>query len=498
MRAGGGAEPSRGFRVLARVVQAVVLGVVGWGLNTEKNDFPWHYHNDEPSKVAQVVEGWRNLRHPPLLVDVVAVGAAWSGAGDDRQRVVEMGREFSAWYVAAGVVLLADAAWMAGGPVAGVVTGVVLLMFGPSYEAGHYFKEDGLFLLGLAMGCHALTVLGRHPGAWAGAWWAAACLVLAASKWVGWVWAAAGWIWVWRWLGGQRVVRWWVVAGTVAGLAVLMGWRLLDWSTLVASLQEETALLWTGDYRAGMEVPHGKHLELLHRQTGGVVAGLGLVGAVLAWRRERKSAWGWGLVCALGTLVVLSGTGKYSERYLLPVSWLVMWWVVVGAAVWGRRWKGAVAGGVAACLAGGVLLGRHGEDFISRREGFATDSRKELAVWLAARDTSGWKLARESMTGMYLPGGRWQEEGFFAADLGTVEELVERGITHVLVSYDVHHRFIDGSAGEGRRDTEFGRRQRFYEELLARGEVAWSARPRDPKPLHPGLTLVDLRGLGRK
>ena len=49
-----------------------------WLLCSRWADFPYFYHSDEPSKVRQVIEGTRNLHHPPLMLDAaVALVAAY-------------------------------------------------------------------------------------------------------------------------------------------------------------------------------------------------------------------------------------------------------------------------------------------------------------------------------------------------------------------------------------------------------------------------------------
>jgi hypothetical protein len=64
----------------------------------------------------------------------------------------------------------------------------------------------------------------------------------------------------------------------------------------------------------------------------------------------------------------------------------------------------------------------------------------------------------------------------------------------VAVCYEVYHRYVDGSAHlAARADPVFRRREAFYRELLERGRLVWNVSNRHPKPLHPGLSLVDIR-----
>ena len=124
--------------------------VLVFGQSIFHNDFPYEYHPDEPSKVEQVLDGRRNYNHPPLMLNLTRA-ALWIGHIDPRpQNIAQVGRFLSAFYMAGSAALLTLLAAMYGGPLgaAGAVTAIctnwqVIL-------AGHFFKEDPLFTLGLA------------------------------------------------------------------------------------------------------------------------------------------------------------------------------------------------------------------------------------------------------------------------------------------------------------------------------------------------------------
>jgi nicotinamidase-related amidase len=73
-----------------------------------------------------------------------------------------------------------------------------------------------------------------------------------------------------------------------------------------------------------------------------------------------------------------------------------------------------------------------------------------------------------------------------------LDELRALGVTHLVISYDVYHRFVDGSAAPPPgQAAAFARRQLFYE-TARRQKILWQDASADPKALHPGLTLVEL------
>jgi len=50
-----------------------------------------------------------------------------------------------------------------------------------------------------------------------------------------------------------------------------------------------------------------------------------------------------------------------------------------------------------------------------------------------------------------------------------------------------------GLLASGSNNAEFTRRHQFYMILLGYGKILWTAPDRNPKALHPGITLIDIR-----
>ncbi|MFT4639181.1 MAG: hypothetical protein ACI8T1_002505 [Verrucomicrobiales bacterium] len=127
---------------------AVVFAGLAWALYLENGDWPAAYHHDEPSKVEQIQESYRNLNHPLLLLETTDLLGA---AGDDGTVILRRGRLVSAFCMVLAVGALVMAATRRHSWMAGLFVGGVSILYFRFYEVGHYFKEDTPFLLGLAL-----------------------------------------------------------------------------------------------------------------------------------------------------------------------------------------------------------------------------------------------------------------------------------------------------------------------------------------------------------
>jgi hypothetical protein len=81
----------------------------------------------------------------------------------------------------------------------------------------------------------------------------------------------------------------------------------------------------------------------------------------------------------------------------------------------------------------------------------------------------------------------------FAADLGTVEELRARGVTHVAVSESDYGRFfLNGLRPQAGEKVDFDRRKTFYESLLRDEELIYERDRGTVIYLHPGIRVYRL------
>lgn len=490
-------------RVKMRLALFAIVLVGSMILYTSHNHFSWLYHNDESSKVAQVLSGQRNFNHPPLLLTLADGVGTLVGSGNDPQKTVQVGRALSAIYLSLANALLVDLAVVYGGAITGAALALVLLIQPELFEVGHYFKEDTLLLFGLASSFWTLAAYGARTTCLRGALLGIALAVLASSKYVGGLWVvligAQATAWGWRRDRLSLVGLLWVFV-LLTALFYLPALRFAGEWLRAGSL--EMKLLLAGDYGTGQAVPHGLYWHALAAEFTWPIL---LVGAAsfLAAGHERRPPGSWLMLgSSLLVLVALMWTAKFSDRYLLPVSLLMSFVVVTGPVLLlarcfamdlNRERFGVPPFG--AVVVATVLIFLTAHSWSDRANAFRSDARTELQQWIASHFHGDLYLAEDEMARVEIapPQGKWTV-AWFVADLGTLDELQREGVTHVLVSYDVCHRFVDGSVPQFNRD-DFVRRQKFYQRLFREGTVVWSESSRDPKASHPGLTLVDIRTL---
>ena len=551
---------------------ALALWAGLWG-----NGFPSAWHNDEPGKIQQVRQGSRNFHHPPLMLDVVALLAEVTGAKSDPEAVARLGRDFSAVCLALAAVGLALLGARLAGPVAGLVAGAALGSHPLLVECAHYFKEDSLHLLGLVAALWAGQIFWEHPRSRRCAVAFGMALGLcAAAKHSGWLMilvmaGVSGWLQFRLPLEGgppgppsgrRRVLstgttdgdvrppgkRWRMVLGVFAVTYLVMCWPMFQQLPLaLGEILWEMRKLGGGDYGMGLKTPHPLYLWLIYNDYGWtgslLLAALLVVGLVQLVKLTRPRDWAVMVMAAytLVYLVALAFTAKFSDRYGLPLVLGASLALGLGAArmgPWLARFfhRGEPAPEVRAAKGGRlrsfivhrltpamsllvvlvVFAPGRVHDLRERLTGFATDSHEDLARFIRNHTPPGSVIAADAMalSPKAAVGSRRAVIGsWFAADLGTLEELSERGVRYVAFSRDVAHRYYET---DWARATYFGdpasqtprpldlHRVKFYSELAQAGSEAggspaalrvrlvWNAPYRDPRPLHPGLFLVEL------
>ncbi|MDD5261128.1 MAG: hypothetical protein PHD76_04695 [Methylacidiphilales bacterium] len=460
--------------------------------------FNWWYHNDEPSKVMQVMGGMRNLRHPPLMLSVVSFFSPGKGNGDE-QKVVECGRLFST--LCAGVALVA-LVWMAAlraGSFAGAGAGLLLLFQPWFFEAAHYFKEDTLFLAGVVLTFTGMMLCEQNDNLPKRLFLAFALALCVSGKYAGWLAAPFAGFYLLRPArkGGYAAA----LAGALffAGLVLWWNWPLLaDWNTFREAASDEGYRLIKGEYGLLVVSPAADYLRLLREQIPAVL-GVGFViyGGTCIWNFKKTRPVEWCLLALpFFYFGIVALSAKYSDRYLFPVFLLVCAAGYYGPVLILRRiWPGR-AGCAAVLLLWSVALADSYSRWLPVYLGFKSDSRGQLAEYIRTRLPSDAVIAQDLNVSLNpaITGGRRIEEDVFVADIGSVAELRALGVTHVAVSYEAYHRFVDGwiSPVPAQRG-QFDRRAAFYRLILKnKAAICWDRPNQVPKALHPGLTLVDI------
>lgn len=486
----------------------LLIGLV-WYLPA--SPFPYVYHTDEPSKVDQLVERKRNMRHPVLMLTVAEVVTTAAGVGTDRQRVAEWGRRLSGLYVALAVGTLVAVVALAGGWLAGVAAGVLMLAQASFYEASHFFKEDALHLgtlglLGLmvALGerrwqrsggveVGSLIAVGVALGLAVSARYYAVFLIPMVAVWGG---LRAGWSWT---------------TGVALVGPVLMLWAMLHlpWilggTPWVAEVRQEWDQMVGGHYGVGLAVPHFLYWRLWGADVSGLESYAVVTGLIWVMARGRLTGW----LVLIGVMIyvlAITWSPKFADRYLLPVEWVLVGVAGMGFRVWmegiyrmsmgwGRKTAGCVTAFTGAVLMGWMVM-IPGERLQERVALFQRDSRQELAAWIEANLPPEGKVAEDDQGSIreWLP-NRVVAHQEFVVDLGTVEDWREQGIEYVVLCRDRHHRYTAKGQRRAVGDVVGEIRAERYRRLLEEGEILWSGEPRDPKALHPGLDLVRTTGI---
>jgi len=483
---------------LTAVLVAILLGLL-----LPQCRFNWVWHNDEPTKIIQIQSREWNLRHPPMLVTLTSFLSGEAGR-QNQQRIAEIGRCLSALGLAlmlASAVLLV---WFRAGAVAGIAAGLLLILQPDFFEIGHYFKEDTLFLGGWMFCWLALFWVEQEPGR-RPLWLAALALALVvSSKFVGWLMLPVIVAGLWRLRGGEGLKR--EGPGPLLLFLVLTLWwnypLLVHWQWFCESMNDEIVRLQVGDYGVALAHPVRAYWDLLWQQ----VPSLFIYSTVLyllygLWRRSFKVV-EWAMLFYL--LVYAGGltrSAKYSDRYMLPVTLGFYLAGLYGPLLMLRDWlqRGVWVRRVLQTLALSALMGFalwfKLPQWLSLYDGFRHDARLEMADWMKKNLPPNVLVAEDGYVKLEPKqlGGRPVVEDLFVADLGSLEDLRAQGVTHVIISYDVYHRFVDGlitpKKGE---EEEFNRRRDFYQGLLRSRGILWQEPKKSPVALHPGLTLVDI------
>lgn len=497
VRCGGGRQRVNTGR-LPRVLLFVIVLAMSLQFYTRDNHFSWLYHNDESSKVSQVMDAKRNFNHPPLMLTVADEVARLSGNHADPQAVVQVGRTLSALYLALANALLVDLAVVWCGTLTGAALGLVLLVQPDLYEIGHYFKEDTLLLLGLSASFWSLAFFGAEPSRRRAVLLGVSLAVLAGSKYVGWFWVVPLGVQavVWGWRVRRRELGW--LVGAFVVVTAWMYWPALrNWSVAREAGLLEITLLLAGDYGTGRAVPHALYWGELAQSIPWVILFLGCLGFVLAGRERRPPGSLWMLISSVAMIIALSWTAKFSDRYELPVNYLMSFVVVTGAVLaWprsgSRRWLTWLPQAGAVVVA--IWIGWRLEPEAARRMwGFRFDSRAQMQQILQTSYRGNLFLVQDEWARVEVaPQTGRSLSSWFVADLGSLDELRRQGVTHVLVSFDVNHRFLDDSVAQFDQQ-DFTRRREFYRQLFREGRVEHYLPSHAPKALQPGLTLVDIR-----
>jgi hypothetical protein len=471
-------------------------------LNLRHRDFAWFYHPDEPGKIEQVLTGAWNYHHPMLLLSATQLAMKVAGTPRQNQPVVEMGRTVSAALAALAAVALSLLAYYWRGWPAAIASGLALMLHHQLFELSHYMKEDTALLCGLALVGLLLAVFeGRTTALLAGAL-GAACGIAISGKYIGVISLLAALPALWH-AGRVRLIA--RAAAFIAALFLalaVVNWPLISQpSEFRASLSRETSLVIKGQKDTTQRVPHAQYWNVFIDNTTPAIWLLLAVFLAARWRERRALTPARRQIIAFPFVfaIALSFSPKSNDRYFLPAT--AAFTLLAGLAVVdlarfaGRRW---IAWPAAALLVIGQWPSWRKYDIAFRH-----DDSRELLEWVRTALPADAVIAKDSR--IWLPDPKKPDTipasaipqkvlaAKFAADLGTLDELRARGVTHVAISESDYGRFFRASLRpQADRKEEYARRKAFYESLLRDGTLLFERDRSTVIYLHPGIRVYEI------
>lgn len=497
--------PRTGREIKQQWLIALAIFVAALWLYTRHNDFPFYYHPDEPSKVAQIRDGTRNFNHPLLLLTATDLTRWLSGGTADCQHIVELGRWGSAVFGAAAVALLSWLGFNRFGVPGGIVTGVVMLVQRRIYENAHFMKEDAALLAGVALTFVAIDLFCRTPRARHALFLGAAVAVAASSKYVGLVMVpiALAVVFASRAFRKQSLA---CLAAFVAVVAVINYEAVLSPAGLISGFTGEIERLNT---RAGAQWNFAPFYWVrTFLELSPFLLLLFVAQLIFAVRNFRALPLPDLLLSAFPFAfgLLLSFSSKQSGgRHMLPammIAVLLGCFAALRLASELQRRRVPVARAIVAVLLALILAYDTVRTSVLDR-GFARDHRRELVDWITAHVPHNSTIGVEDRVGipydkprrfceMSTPLPQQVRGARFAADLGTLDDLRGSGVTHIAVTEAHYYIFFDEKRVARNPDEAFARRRNFYQRLFAEGRLVWSRETGNVGVLNPSLRLYEI------
>jgi hypothetical protein len=520
---------------LAAWVMAFVLFAFSLALNTRHNNFPYSYHPDEGGKTGQIIGGSRNYHHPLLMLSATDIVSRVAFIPRQPQPIVETGRWVSATFAAGTVAALALLAWFYYGALTAWGTGVAVALQVDLFETAHYMKEDPTLLFGLALSLLAAHVWWRAPNRGTLRFLAIACGLAVSGKYLGIValtFALPPVLWhriADTILDRRARLKLFGIAFGLTFLVCNLPFFATKLSSPFRSIGKEVQGVAGGHRGITREIPHGEYLETLRENVPTIVLVLALFYAadMLVFRRRRTPPEWAALLFPLGYLAVISCSPKIADRYLLPVSVLLPFLAMLGAAEIARTLdseklpaRRKISYVVLTALAAWIALAEW-PAFRRSFEGYRHDDPTAVAAWIKthlpadaviAEDhrvslspTKSDKVSKEKRAAQKQAGvndalnfearldARVPQKVYspnFASDLGKFDELRKNGVTHIAICRQSYGRYFkDETRPRAGAKTAFDQRQEFYARVLEEGELLQEWPPGTISYLQPGIKL---------
>lgn len=497
------------------IVWAVLLFAASLFVQTRHQDFPFFYHPDEPGKVEQVISGKWNFNHPMLLLSSTRAAMAAMKTPPRGQEVVEAGRLVSAIFMSVAVVALSLLAYAWRGWPAALGAGGALALHHQLYELAHYFKEDSALLAGLSLTFLMLLAVWWRPTWRRVALLGVACGLAVSGKYLGVV-AFALALPVLYCAPERRPARFAVfAAAAVVTFCVVNLPLLLQLGTFQQSLGREMDFVVHGQRGMTRSVPHAQYWNVFVDNTTPVIWVLLAVFLHARWRERRSLSLPEIIIIAFPFLyaLALSFSPKSNDRYFLPASALFTLFAALGTMDLARRVergskrRWALFGACMALVLAQFVSPPSPLDWRTLAEyarAFRVDDNRDLIAWLRTELPPTAVLAKDNRIALPDPARKKDAARVgvipqkvigakYVPDLGSVEEMRAKGITHVVVSESDYGRFfLPTLRPQEAERADFERRKAFYEMLVRDHQPLFQRDRGTVIYLHPGIRVYRL------
>lgn len=496
------------------LVAIISMGYLPLGL--WNNDFHYLQHPDEPGKIEQILENSRNLHHPLLMLNSVALAARikamvmpkrfesrfWLAKRFSPGDCARLGRQVSALFVTLGIFFSALAMLMSGQHWQAVFAALFLVLNQTLVWVGHFLKEDASLVFGVGSYLLAAAWLMRHPSRWRFVLLGVAAALLVSAKWAGALMLAGHWVGLLAFRDTRPLFRgfgWTLLAGVLTFSAV--NYQLFGaLTTASGSFASEITRLDAGRSETGNLLASYRFwfLDLMTHEPGSLILPATLVGLILA---------GWGkLGPALRTALFLFAAYVFSlgltpipsQRYFVPAAFAVLYFAGagIGAAVahWSRIPYSSVRITVAGALA--IYVATATAQAIDRTSNNLRHFRDPSVVdaWAWIRENLSNKPAVLSQLGrLSLPGqGRVEDPEAVPLPVQTVQidtrgltydSLKAAGVTHLLFRSVDRVKSLRGK----------GLETDFFLDLDTRGRRVFHVMPGQINIIQSGTEIYEIR-----
>ncbi|MDR3405377.1 MAG: phospholipid carrier-dependent glycosyltransferase [Chthoniobacter sp.] len=505
----GGEPAGRTWAALA--LWSLVLFVAALLVDTRHNQFPYFYHPDEAVKVEQVRTGNWNYHHPMLLLTTTKLAVDLGGVPLQEQRIVEAGRWVSATFTALAVVALSLLAFAWRGWAAAIAAGLALLLHHQFFELAHYLKEDTALVFGVALSFLAAFLFAQKTSVTRAALLGAAVACAISGKYIGLAVLVVVLPVLWHAPLAGRTRRLGAFAVALAVVLLLINLpMIMNPAAFAHSFNREMQLVVHGQQGTTRRVPHSLYLNIFRDNTTPVIWVLLLVFLAKRWNERRSMKRVEWLLIAFPFVytLALSFSPKSNDRYFLPATAMFTVFAAIGALDAGqllRRWLPERLGTIAVIVA---LVAAQAPSWLRYETAFQHDDNREFLDWVRTQLPATAVIVKDSRVMLPDPDNTRDATRFeplpqtiiarkYAADLGTIEELRKKGITHVAISESDYGGFLlSGVHPKKGEAADFERRKAFYTELRRDGELLFERERGTVLYLHPGIRLYALPPAG--